>query len=104
MNRERIRRLIKDKKMTSAGLEAVAHAFDPVKDEAAPLTIAADILQELKKDEQAWANFQHLPEGYKRVRIGFIESRRRHGEEMFRRSLRHFIKMTAQNKKFGMVK
>src|SRR5919106_655260 len=29
MNRERIRKLIGQKKMTKAGLDAIAHAFDP---------------------------------------------------------------------------
>ena len=104
MNKERIRRLIKNKKMTSAGLEAVAHVFDAAKDKEERFTVAPDVLRELKKDPRVWENFQGFPEGYKRVRIGFIESRRKHGEEMFRRSLRHFIEMTAKNKKFGMVK
>jgi uncharacterized protein YdeI (YjbR/CyaY-like superfamily) len=103
MNKERIRRLIKEQKMTKAGLDAVAHAFDAEKDREEPFTIARDILQEIKKDEQAWAHFQKMPEGYLRVRIGFIESRRKHSEEMFQKSLRHFIRMTAKNKKFGMV-
>ncbi|MGB2906524.1 MAG: YdeI/OmpD-associated family protein [Candidatus Aminicenantaceae bacterium] len=104
MNRERIRRLIEGKKMTASGLEAVAHVFDAEKDREESFTIAPDILHELKMDNQAWANFQQLPEGYKKVRIGFIESRRRHGEEVFQKSLRHFIKMTAKNKSFGMLK
>jgi len=104
MNKERIRMLIKEQKMTTAGLEAVAHAFDAAKDREEPFTIAPDILRELKKDRQAWENFLKFPEGYRKVRIGFIESRRRHGEEMFQKSLRHFIRMTAKNKRFGMLK
>lgn len=104
INRERIRRLIKEKKMTAAGLAAVAHVFDPEKDKEKPFIIAPDILKALKKNNQAWTNFQQMPEGYKRVRIGFIESRRRHGDEIFHKSLRHFIDKTAKNQKFGMVK
>jgi uncharacterized protein YdeI (YjbR/CyaY-like superfamily) len=104
MNRERIRRLIEAKKMTAAGMEAVAHAFDAARDREEAFTLAPDILRELKRDAQAWDNFKNMPDGYLRVRIGFIESRRRHGEEAFQRSLRHFIKMTAKNKRFGMVK
>ncbi len=99
MNKERIRRLIANKSMTSTGLNAVSHAFDKNQ----KFAIAQDILNALKADKQAWKNFQNLPEGYKKVRIGYIESQRRHGKEAFQKSLHNFIKMTAKNKKFGMV-
>ncbi len=103
-NRKRIRELIKEGKMTKAGLEAVSGSFDASKDQTDNWSIAPDILEALKTDELAWKNFQKLPAGYKKVRIGFIESRRRHGNEMFQRSLRHFIKMTARNKRFGIMR
>ncbi|MFH1134385.1 MAG: YdeI/OmpD-associated family protein [Nanoarchaeota archaeon] len=104
MNRERIRRLIKRKKMTAVGLRAIAHAFVESEDRTRRFTIAPDIRKALMADTQAWKHFQQLPEGYKKVRLGYIESQRRHGIEPFQRSLRHFIKMTARNRKFGMVK
>ncbi len=47
MNRERIRRLIKEKKMTNAGLAAVAHAFDPQKDRNPKNSLSLPILNEL---------------------------------------------------------
>ena len=103
MNRERIRTLIAQKRMTAAGLAAIAHVFDATEEEK-DFIIAADILEPLKANEQAWANFQTLPESYKRIRIAFIESRRRHGKDQFERSLRHFIAMTAKSKRFGYVK
>ncbi len=103
-NKERIRKLIKEGKMTKAGLEAVSGSYDAKKDLADNWSIAPDILEALKADALAWKNFQRMPEGYRKVRIGFIESRRRHGDEMFQRSLRHFIKMTSKNEKFGIMK
>jgi uncharacterized protein YdeI (YjbR/CyaY-like superfamily) len=103
MNKERIRRLIKEKKMTPVGLDAVSKVFDKSKDEKERFTIAPDIMKVLKADVQAWENFLNFPEGYKKVRIGFIESRRRHGDGVFQKSLQHFMRMTAKNKKFGMV-
>jgi uncharacterized protein YdeI (YjbR/CyaY-like superfamily) len=103
-NKERIRRLIKEGKMTEAGLEAVSGSFYAAKDQVEVLNIAPDILEALKGDELAWKNYQKLPESYRKVRIGFIESRRRHGDEMFQRSLRHFVEMTARNKRFGIMK
>ncbi|MFH0869886.1 MAG: YdeI/OmpD-associated family protein [archaeon] len=100
MNKERIRRLIKNKKMTAAGLKAVSHAFD--KDKAEKFIIAPDILKALKADKQAWKNFQDFSEGYKRVRIGYIEHSRERGD-IFQNRLDNFIRMTKKNKRFGMV-
>ena len=103
MNKERVCRLIKKRKITPVGLNAISEVFDKFKDQAEKLAIAQDILEVLKADKQAWENFQNFSEGYKKVRIGFIESRRRHGDEIFQKSLQHFLKMTAKNKKYGMV-
>lgn len=104
MNRERVHKLIAQKKMTKAGLAAIAHVFDPSRDEIEDLDIPPDILDPLKENEQAWIHFQKMPESYKRIRIAYIESRKRHGKEMFEKSLNHFIEMTARNKRFGFVK
>ncbi len=103
-NRERVRMLIRRKKMSAAGLKALAGLFDPASDRVPDGKIAQDILVPLMKNKVAWENFQRLPAGYRRIRIAFIESRRRHGPEMFGRSLDHFIKMTERNKRFGMMK
>lgn len=103
-NIERIRKLIARRRMTRAGLAAVAHVFDPKKDTAARVAVPPAILKALKADPRAWKNFQAFPEPYKRVRLAFIESRRRHGREQFLRSLRHFVRMTSLNKRFGYVR
>jgi uncharacterized protein YdeI (YjbR/CyaY-like superfamily) len=104
MNRERIRTLIRQKRMTKAGLEAVAHVFNPEQDNVEEFDIPADILEPLKENQQAWTNFQEFPESYKRIRIAYIESRKRHSQEQFQTSLNYFIKMTAKNKRIGFVK
>jgi uncharacterized protein YdeI (YjbR/CyaY-like superfamily) len=64
MNRERVRVLVAKKKMTKAGLAAIAHVLDPAKDEAAEFAIPPDILKPLKENEQAWENFQGEKEGH----------------------------------------
>ena len=104
MNKERIRNLNAQGKMTKAGLDAVAHVFDPAADEAEEFEIPQQILTALKANKQAWRNFQKFPGAYQRIRIAYIESRKRHGAEMYQKALEHFIKMTAQNKRFGYVK
>lgn len=96
MNRERVRRLMKSGRMTKAGLEAIAHA---------PKTSAPfppDIVARLKKDSRTWRNFQRFPASYKRIRIGWIAAAR-HRKVAFEQRLKYFLRMTKQNKRFGMV-
>lgn len=97
MNKERVRRLIKSKLMTSFGLKSISF------DRKEKFSIGADILEALKLNEQTWKNFQKFSLGYKRVRIGYIEDIRMYDNKIFQNRLNHFIKMTAKNKKFGMV-
>lgn len=101
MNRQRLRKLISEKKMTKAGLDAVAHVFNS---EEEKFLIPEDILKEIKADKKAWENFQNLSESYKRIRIDYIEHSRKRGEKEFKKRLNNFIKLTAKNKKFGFVK
>ena len=101
MNKERIRLLVKQKKMKSVGLTAIQHvSFDPTKN--TKLKIASDILKSLKKDEKTWEYFQKFSESYKRIRIEWIEGARTR-PELFKKRLRYFLKMTAKNKKYGMI-
>jgi len=96
MNRERVRRLIKSRRMTKAGMAAIEHTGK------GPAALPADILARLKKDPATWKNFQRFPASYKRIRIGWIAAAR-HRREVFEVRLRYFLKMTKQNKRFGMV-
>ena len=97
MNRERVMRLIKAKKMTKAGLDSIAHVFDRKK-----ANIPKDILARLKRNPVVWKHFQRFPASYKRIRIGWIDAAR-HRRVVFEQRLAYFLKMTAQNKRFGMV-
>ena len=62
--------------------------------------LPADILEAIKSDKNAWANFQKYSLEYKRIRIGYIEGARKRPDE-FKKRLNNFIKMTAKNKQFG---
>lgn len=97
MNKERVRRLIEEGLMTPAGL---AVAGDPT---TGTFTIAADIIEALKADGQVWRNFNAFPESYRRIRVGWIEGARKRPAE-FEKRLKYFLKMTAANKQFGMLK
>jgi len=103
MNKERIRKLIKEKKMTKWGIEAVAHAFNPKTDKADEFTIPPDIYRALRANKDAWRYFQKMPPSYQRIRIAYVEGYRKRDAAMYKKSLAHFIKMTALNKRIGFV-
>ncbi len=96
-NLERVRRLKRLGLMTPSGLAALpSKSLSKKKFEISP-----DILKALKKNSQVWKNFKKFPASYKRIRVAFIESRRRHGALAFRKSLKYFVAKTKENKKFA---
>jgi uncharacterized protein YdeI (YjbR/CyaY-like superfamily) len=108
MNKERIRRLTKQGKMTSFGLESIKNHLEDISKSSSnniklkKFEMPEDILQVIKEDKLVWKNFEKFPLYYKHIRIGFIEGARKRPEE-FNKRLQYFIKMTARNKKYGMI-
>ena len=108
LNKERVRRMIKAKKMTKFGLEKIKHEMheDSLKPNRKPklkkFIMPEDILAELKKDTVVWKNFLKFPETYKHIRIAWIDSSRRR-QDVYKTRLNYFIRMTAKNKKFGTI-
>jgi hypothetical protein len=82
--------------MAPAGLATIGDERDD------PFEVPADIRARLQEDETAWRNFQAFPESYQRIRIGFIEGARNR-PAVFEQRLGYFLRMTAQNKRYGMV-
>ncbi len=104
LNKIRIRELIKEKKMTTAGLKALEHVFDPENDMVDEFSIPESITKAIKKDKDAWKNFQNFPADYKQVRIAYIESQKRYGIAEYNRALKNFIEKTSKGKRIGFVK
>lgn len=105
LNKERVRRMIKAGKMTPAGMESIKkHLVKNEKGELEPIpfVMPGDIIKRLKKDPVVWENFQNFPDYYKSIRIGFIDNARER-PDVFEKRLAYFIKMTAENKKFGSL-
>ena len=107
MNRERMRRLIEAGLMTPAGLAVFDRKHSNLKSRTSNSTrmrvvVPADIKAALMKEKQTWNNFQAFPESYKCIRVWWIDAVRKR-PAAFRQRLRYFLKMTAQNKRFGMV-
>lgn len=104
MNIERLRQLMRQKKVTRAGLEAAGGVLGMLRREGSgnKVAIPPDILKALKKNPTTWKNFSRFLASYKRIRVGWIDGSR-HRPEIFRVRLNYFLKMTKQTKRFGMV-
>lgn len=62
-----------------------------------PYVFPDDIITSIKSDFRAWENFQTLSDGYKRIRIAYIDASRKRPEE-FRKRLENFIAKTHDGK------
>jgi uncharacterized protein YdeI (YjbR/CyaY-like superfamily) len=95
-NKERVRRMVRAGLMTPGGLEKIRGRMSE------KFVLPPDIIAALERDPQTWKNFQRFPKWYQRVRIGWLDASRGN-PEVFQSRLRYFLKMTAQNKRYGHV-
>ena len=63
----------------------------------APFVFPTDIVDALRQDEVAWANYQRFSEPYKRIRVAYIDAARKRPAE-FRKRLDNFVEKTRRNK------
>ena len=97
MNKARARRLVREKRMTAAGLEAIGTLRAP------RLVVPKDIRTALERDPDAWMHFQRFPASYRRIRLAFVEGARDRPAE-FRRRLGNLVRKSAKNERFGMIR
>jgi len=109
LNKHRAIRLIREKRMTQAGLEALegtlgggARIHRGSIRHTRPWKLPSDIRRALQKEPKAWRNFERLPLAYKRIRVEWINAVRTR-REVFKTRLGFFVRMTAANKRYGMV-
>src|SRR5438445_507534 len=98
------RGLFPPRRRTKAGHDGINRVFarrHPTKRQP-KWVLPPDIRRRLEGDSTTWKHFQRFPESYKRIRIGGIAAAR-HRRAVFEQRLGYFLKMTAQNKRFGMV-
>lgn len=62
-----------------------------------PYEFPEDIMNAIKSDETAWENCKNFPEGYKRIRISYIDAARNRPKE-FEKRLNSFLNSTRKNK------
>ena len=63
----------------------------------APYVFPEDIMHTIQADSAAWENYQAFPEGYKRIRIAYIDAARKRSTE-FEKRLNNFIAKTRAGK------
>ena len=97
MNKARARRLVRERRMTPAGLAAIGSLTAP------RLVVATDIRAAFERDPAAWRHFRRFPIAYRRIRIAFVEGARERPAE-FRKRLRNLMRKSAKNERFGMVR
>src|SRR5688572_27635620 len=93
-NKERLRKLVKQRKVIKDVRETLTGILDE------KFEIPKDILKEIKANKQAWKNFQKFSDAYKRIRISFIDGARKRPAE-FKKRLEYFIRMSEKNKQYG---
>ena len=62
-----------------------------------PFVFPKDIISRIKKDKEAWKNYQSFSDSYKRIRIAYIDAARKRPEE-FEKRLNNFINKAKENK------
>ena len=105
-NKRRVRRLLKEGKMTQAGLakigEGVLEGEERVKSElkSKELLIPTYLSEALRANKKAWENFNRLAPSYRRQYVGWITTAKK--EETRKRRIRDAIELLARNEKLGM--
>jgi uncharacterized protein YdeI (YjbR/CyaY-like superfamily) len=60
----------------------------------------SDIIDAIKKDNITWENYQKFTDGYKRIRVAYIDSARTRQED-FNKRLKNFIAKTKEGKRIS---
>jgi uncharacterized protein YdeI (YjbR/CyaY-like superfamily) len=60
----------------------------------------SDIIDAIKRDNITWENYQKFTDGYKRIRVAYIDSARTRQEE-FNKRLNNFIAKTKEGKRIS---
>jgi uncharacterized protein YdeI (YjbR/CyaY-like superfamily) len=95
LNKERLKKLIRKKRVIASVRTSLGDL------ESEKFIFPTDIIEEIRKNKEAWKNFQKFSEAYKRIRIAFIDGARKR-PDVFRQRLNYFIKMTEKNKQYGI--
>jgi uncharacterized protein YdeI (YjbR/CyaY-like superfamily) len=98
INIARARKMIREGKMTAAGLKV----FDPRNQTPAlPTELPAFLAEEFRKQKTAWENFQRFPPSYQRMTIGWVASAKQEATQL--RRLQRLIAESAANRRIKFM-
>lgn len=106
LNKKRLRKLIKEGKMTPAGMAKIGDGVlaGPEKPASASksneLLIPRHIEEALRANSVAWENFNHLAPSHRRNYVRWIGDAKK--EETREKRLKESLELLAQNKKLGL--
>jgi uncharacterized protein YdeI (YjbR/CyaY-like superfamily) len=97
-NLERAAKMIRQGKMTAAGMKV----FDP-RNQTAPLPakLPAILEAQFRKWEKAWENFTHFPPSYQRITIGWVASAKQEATQL--RRLQQLIAESEANQRIKFM-
>jgi uncharacterized protein YdeI (YjbR/CyaY-like superfamily) len=104
-NRERFARMVREGKMTPAGLAKAPPPLEGPAAEMAPAqrvgnAVPGYIEGALRANRAAWTNFSNLAPSYRRLYVGWIEDAKK--EETRRKRLAEAVLLLEQGKKLGL--
>lgn len=95
LNKERLKTLLRKKKV----IAEIRKVLGDLENEK--YVFPMDIIEAIRKNKEAWKNYQKFSEAYKRIRLAFIDGSRAR-PDVFKQRLNYFIKMTEKNKQYGL--
>ena len=104
-NRARAERLIREGRMTSAGMEKIMAAkksgkWDTAYAPSKPPRLPRDLKEALMKNRKAWTNFQAFAKSYRTTYIYWVTAAKR--EDTRKKRIEQVVEKAAQNLKFYM--
>lgn len=102
LNKKRMKKMIKEGKMTEAGLAKIDETTlnENEESERKELVIPPEIEKQMKANKKVWENYKNLVPGYKRQYMGWVMDAKR--EETRKRRLGELMKVLEKNEKLGM--
>jgi uncharacterized protein YdeI (YjbR/CyaY-like superfamily) len=106
LNKRRVRKLLKEGKMTQAGLAKIGEGLLKTEEgsksarKTKELVLPSYLSEALRANKKAWENFNNLAPSNRRQYVGWIAIAKK--EETRKRRIREAIELLARNEKLGM--
>jgi uncharacterized protein YdeI (YjbR/CyaY-like superfamily) len=99
-NIQRVRKLIAERKITAAGLQAFRSA-EQQEAPRLPARLPKELEEQFQKQSRAWENFQQFPSSYRRITARWVASAKK--EETKRKRLKRLIQSSARNERIRFI-